>query len=99
MGQARHLFRPRRAGLFRDHPKGPRRHQDPTDYLQLTEAKTVAPAEVEDAFVKVNPGLSTSAIAVTCNGNRLSEVRICLGKDCNSEAARKSIAAPAPAIR
>ncbi len=53
----------------------------PPDYLQLTEAKTVAPAEVEDAFVKVNPGLSTSAIAVTCNGNRLSEVRICLGKD------------------
>src|SRR5713226_1002805 len=53
----------------------------PPDYLQLTEAKTVAPAEVEDAFVKVNPGLSTAAIAVTCNGNRLSEVRICLGKD------------------
>src|SRR6267142_2001910 len=53
----------------------------PPDYLQLSEAKTIAPAEVEDAFVKVNPGLSTSAIAVTCNGNRLSEVRICLGKD------------------
>jgi len=31
-----------------------------TRHLQLTEAKTVAPAEVEDAFVKVNPGLSTS---------------------------------------
>ena len=41
----------------------------------------MAPAEIEDAFVKVNPGLSASAIAVTCNGKRLSEVRICMNKD------------------
>jgi len=41
----------------------------------------VAPDEVEDAFVKANPGLSRAAIAVTCSGTRLSEVRICLGKD------------------
>jgi ribonuclease T2 len=53
----------------------------PDDYLQLNEAKTIAPAEIEDAFVKANPGLSTSAIAVTCSSTRLSEVRICLNKD------------------
>jgi ribonuclease T2 len=53
----------------------------PEQYLQLTDAKTVAPSEIEDAFVKANPGLSTSAMAVTCNRNRLSEVRICLSKD------------------
>jgi len=53
----------------------------PAEYLELSESKTVAPAEIEDAFVKVNPGLSASAIAVTCNGKRLSEVRICLNKD------------------
>jgi ribonuclease T2 len=53
----------------------------PPEYLQLSEPKTVAPAEIEDAFVNVNPGLSTSAIAVTCNGTRLSEVRICTSKD------------------
>jgi ribonuclease T2 len=53
----------------------------PPEYLQLSEAKTIAPADVEDAFVKVNPGLSTSAMAVTCNRTRLSEVRICLNKD------------------
>jgi ribonuclease T2 len=47
----------------------------------LSEPKTVAPAEIEDAFIKVNPGLSSSAIAVTCNRTRLSEVRICLSKD------------------
>jgi ribonuclease T2 len=42
---------------------------------------TVAPDEVEDAFVKSNPGLSRSAIAVTCSSTRLSEVRVCMGKD------------------
>jgi ribonuclease T2 len=41
----------------------------------------VTPAEIEDAFIKVNPGLSNSAIAVTCDRTRLSEVRICMSKD------------------
>lgn len=53
----------------------------PADYLDLSEPKTVAPAEIEDAFIKANPGLSNSAIAVTCDSTRLSEVRICLSKD------------------
>jgi ribonuclease T2 len=53
----------------------------PPEYLEMAEAKTIAPAEIEDAFVKVNPGLSNSAISVTCNRTRLSEVRICMSKD------------------
>jgi len=53
----------------------------PQEYVELANPKTVTPAEVEDAFVKANPGLSTSAIAVTCEGRRLSEVRICMSKD------------------
>jgi len=53
----------------------------PEDLLELSEPKTVAPAELEEAFVKANPGLSTSAIAVMCEGPRLSEVRICMNKD------------------
>jgi ribonuclease T2 len=53
----------------------------PEQYLQLNDTKMVAPSEIEDAFVKANPGLSTSAMAVTCNRTRLSEVRICLSKD------------------
>src|ERR1700761_7671640 len=53
----------------------------PDDYLQLTDTKTVSPSEVEDAFIKVNPGLKASGIAVTCSRRRLSEVRICLNKD------------------
>src|SRR5213075_2101835 len=48
----------------------------PEAYLELTEVKTVTPAEVEDAFVKANPGLSNAAVAVTCDSTRLSEVRI-----------------------
>jgi ribonuclease T2 len=53
----------------------------PAEYLDLSQAKTVAPAEVEEAFIKANPGLSSTAISVTCNRTRLSEVRICLSKD------------------
>ncbi len=53
----------------------------PEEFLQLPEEKTVAPADLEDAFIKANPGLSASGIAVTCNRTRLSEVRICMSKD------------------
>jgi ribonuclease T2 len=53
----------------------------PPEYLELSEPKTVAPDEIENAFINVNPGLSPSAIAVTCNRTRLSEVRICMNKD------------------
>ena len=53
----------------------------PDDYLQLSEIKTVAPSDVEEAFIKANPGMKASGIAVTCNRKRLSEVRICMTKD------------------
>jgi ribonuclease T2 len=53
----------------------------PADFLELSAAKTIAPTEVEDAFIKANPGLSNSAVSVICDQRRLSEVRICLSKD------------------
>jgi len=53
----------------------------PAEYLELTDTKLVAPADIEEAFIKANPGLSSSAIAVTCDSKRLSEVRICMSKD------------------
>ena len=53
----------------------------PPEYLELSAPNTVAPADIEAAFIKVNPGLTDEAIAVTCNRTRLSEVRICLSKD------------------
>jgi ribonuclease T2 len=53
----------------------------PEQFLELAEHKMVTPDEVEDAFVKANPGLSSSAIAVICDTRRLSEVRICISKE------------------
>lgn len=53
----------------------------PETYSTPEKTLSVTPDEVEEAFVKANPGLSRSAIAVTCNSTRLSEVRICLSKD------------------
>ena len=53
----------------------------PPEFIDLADPKTVSPTEIEDAFIKVNPGLSASAVSVICNRNRLSEVRICMGKD------------------
>jgi ribonuclease T2 len=53
----------------------------PPEFLELSDPKTVSPSEVEEAFIKVNPGLSDTAISVTCNRTRLSEVRICMSKD------------------
>ena len=53
----------------------------PARISAIVRTKTIAPAEIEDAFIKANPGLSNAAIAVTCNRTRLSEVRICMSKD------------------
>jgi ribonuclease T2 len=53
----------------------------PEQFLDLSEPKTIAPRDIEEAFVKANPGLSSSAISVVCTSRRLSEVRICMSKD------------------
>jgi len=53
----------------------------PEQYIDLKSPMTVTPDEVESAFLKFNPGLKPEGIAVTCDSRRLSEVRICLGKD------------------
>ncbi len=53
----------------------------PAEFLALADPRTIAPLAIEEAFIKVNPGLSNAAIAVTCDRARLSEVRICMSKD------------------
>jgi ribonuclease T2 len=53
----------------------------PADYTDVRAPLTVTPSEVEEAFVKANPGLTQDAMAVTCNSQRLSEVRICLTRE------------------
>jgi ribonuclease T2 len=66
----------------------------PPEYIELQEPLSVAPAEVEEAFIKANPELSRDDMAVGCDKKRLTEVRICLSKelkfhDC-AEIARRS---------
>jgi ribonuclease T2 len=53
----------------------------PAVYRDPAERLTVSPADVAAAFIKANPGLSTAAMAVSCKKTRLTEVRVCLGKD------------------
>lgn len=66
----------------------------PPDYLDLGKLITVSPGEVTEAFVKANPGLSRAAFAISCDNRRLTEVRVCLGKDFSfhdcAEIARRS---------
>jgi ribonuclease T2 len=53
----------------------------PSDYADLKEPLGVTPQDVEDAFIKANPGLSRGAITIRCARRRLTEVRLCLSKD------------------
>lgn len=66
----------------------------PPEYIDLQAPLSVSPTAVEDAFIKANPGLSQSGIAVGCDSKRLTEVRICFSRelqfqDC-PEVARRS---------
>ncbi len=53
----------------------------PAEYLDVKATLTVTPDEVEEAFVKANPGLNRAGIAVGCDSRRLNEVRICLTRE------------------
>jgi ribonuclease T2 len=51
------------------------------EFQDLHQALVATPAAVKDAFIRANPGLQRGAIAVGCQGRRLTEVRLCLSKD------------------
>jgi ribonuclease T2 len=53
----------------------------PPQYSDLQSALTVNPDDVRNDFVKANPKLTSGAIAVDCDKQRLREVRICLDKE------------------
>ena len=53
----------------------------PADYLNLATPVSVTPDAVAEAFVKINPGLARADMAVNCDKTRLTEVRLCMGKD------------------
>jgi ribonuclease T2 len=78
----------------------------PAEYLEAKSPREVAPAEIENAFIAANPGLSPGAISVTCDSKRVNEVRVCLTRelqfrDC-AELERRSCQRPKlamPAVR
>ena len=43
--------------------------------------RTLAPREVEQAFIAANPRMVETGMAVTCNRGLMQEVRICLTRD------------------
>ncbi|HEY7458976.1 MAG TPA: ribonuclease T2 [Xanthobacteraceae bacterium] len=53
----------------------------PERFVHLDAYMMVSPAEVEDAFLAANPGLTPDMISVTCDNRRLREVRVCLSRD------------------
>lgn len=53
----------------------------PPRLKRLEQAIVVDPNVLEKAFLTLNEGLTADAIAVTCRGNRIREVRICMTRD------------------
>ncbi len=53
----------------------------PGAYVRPGKALQVSPQAVKSAFATTNSGLPRDAIAVTCTGTLLREVRICMTRD------------------
>jgi ribonuclease T2 len=56
----------------------------PPQFKAVDKVQTLAPIDLERAFVAANPGLRADMMAVACRRNELQEVRICLSKDLRS---------------
>ncbi|MEH3093053.1 MAG: ribonuclease [Agrobacterium cavarae] len=52
----------------------------PADLSVGDQSKKLSADAIEAAFVDANPGMTKSGIAISCEGPRLEEVRICLSK-------------------
>lgn len=50
----------------------------PPQVSSVRQPLQISPAALEQAFIRSNPGLAGSAVAVTCDSQRVDEVRICL---------------------
>lgn len=55
----------------------------PTEFESTGTYRMVSPDEVEQAFMRANPGLAADMVSVQCDDRRLREVRICIGRDMN----------------
>jgi ribonuclease T2 len=63
----------------------------PKPFVQPAEAIRTSPADVRRAFLSANPGIGADGIAVTCRGNDIGEVRVCLDKDLNPRACSRDV--------
>jgi ribonuclease T2 len=52
----------------------------PTVFQHVTVEGSYSPNEIENAFLKANPGLEPSMMSVACSRGELQEVRICFTK-------------------
>ncbi|MFV0301811.1 MAG: ribonuclease T2 family protein [Paracoccus sp. (in: a-proteobacteria)] len=53
----------------------------PAVFDDLTRDVRLPPAVIEEAFIEANPDLTRDGITVTCRGEALQEVRVCLTRD------------------
>lgn len=53
----------------------------PPGFSNVAAPQTLSAEAIEQSFMRANPGMPQTAIAVSCEGSRLEEVRICLTKD------------------
>lgn len=53
----------------------------PADLADSSRQKTLSTDQIVSELTSANPGLTTTAIDVTCDGQRLDEIRICMNKD------------------
>lgn len=52
----------------------------PDGLAEVDRQSRTSPEAIEAAFIRSNPGLGRSAVAVTCDRERVDEVRICLDR-------------------
>ncbi len=52
----------------------------PDELAEVDRQSRTSPEAIEAAFIRTNPGLGRSAVAVTCDRERVDEVRICLDR-------------------
>ncbi len=72
----------------------------PDAFKSPRQPQSVSPADLQRAFVAVNPGLRPGAMAIGCASGALQEVRVCLSKDLRQfvdcpEVSRATCRAPA----
>jgi ribonuclease T2 len=61
----------------------------PQDIASVTSQTIWSAQAIEEKFIAANPGLKSEAIALSCEGSRLEEVRICLTKELSFRTCRE----------